>query len=105
MRCYLFDTNIWSDWYRKDHDIIGKVGHLEKSDHIIRASVVWGEAVYGANVQSTGNSFDFSKYSQLIETNSLPIICKIDKHTAQIYGELRAKLFEKCAPKVKRTNA
>ena len=64
---------------------------------------MWGEAVYGAKVQLTGNSFVFSQYSKLIEANSLPAICKINKHTANIYGELRAKLFKKYAPKTKRT--
>lgn len=103
MECYLFDTNIWSDWYRKDHGVIERVERLERRDHIILSSVVWGEAVYGANIQSARDRFNFSKYSQLIETNSFSVICKIDKHTARIYGELRAKLFEKYAPKAKRT--
>ena len=104
MICYLFDTNIWSNWYRKDHDIIGKVGRLGKNDHIILSPVVWGEAVYGANVQPVRDCFDFSEYSRLIKTNSSPVICKIDEHTAKTYGELRAKLFEAYAPRPKKTN-
>ena len=103
MKCYLFDTNIWSHWYEDDNDIITRIEQLRQSDHIILSSVVWGEAVYGANTQSAKGCFDFSKYSQLIETNSLPVICIIDKHTAQVYGTLRAKLFNKYAPTVKRT--
>jgi len=103
MECYLFDTNIWSCWYREDGDIIGRVKRLEKSNHIILSSVVWGEAVYGAKIQSAKGDFDFSKYSKLIEAKSLPAICEINRHTADIYGELRAKLFEKNAPKAKRT--
>ena len=48
--------------------------------------------------------FDFSEYSRLIKTNSSPVICKIDEHTAKTYGELRAKLFEAYAPRPKKTN-
>jgi len=103
MEYYLFDTTIWSYWYRKDNAITKRIEQLGKNDRIILSSVVWGEAVYGAKVQLTGNSFDFSEYSKSIEANSLPFICKINKHTANIYGKLRAKLFEKYAPKAKRT--
>ncbi len=102
MKCYLFDTNIWARWYREDADIIGQVKGLGKSDRIILSAVVWGEAVYGANIQSAKSGFDFSKYRKLIEGKSFPTICEINKHTADIYGELRAKLFKKYARKDRR---
>jgi len=103
MECYLFDTNIWSDWYENDGDIIRRVERLGKSDRIILSSVVWGEAVYGANTQPQGDAFDFSKYSKLIKSKSSPVICDINEHTAEIYGKLRAELFDQYAPRPTRT--
>jgi len=92
METYLFDTNIWSKWFRQESAITEKLAQIDKTSKVFLSSVVWGEAIYGAKAKK---SFDFESYSKFIHHRSEPIILPIDRHVSDIYGVLRASLFEK----------
>jgi len=91
MEAYLFDTNIWSKWFRAELFVSNKIGQIDKTSIIYLSSIVWGEVIYGAKANKT---FDFKSYSDFIH-QSKPIILPIDKRVSDVYGELRASLFEK----------
>lgn len=93
MATYLFDTNIWSKWFRNDAGIISKVEQLDRTSQIFLSSIVWGEAIYGAKANKT-DKFDFKSYSNFIH-KSKPVILPINGNVSEVYGELRALLFEK----------
>ena len=95
METYLFDTNIWSKWFRQEPSITEKIAQIDKASKIFLSSIVWGEAIYGANVnkKNVDKKFDLKSYSDFIH-KSKPIILPIDENVADIYGELRASLFE-----------
>jgi len=102
VRDYLLDTNIWSDWYNpKKNDYI--LRYLENAPdikfHI--SAVTWGELRYGYDVltqrgkRQLGNIWEFVR-------GLAPKTIQIDKHVARDYGRIRARLFEKYAPKERR---
>ncbi len=95
MKTYLLDTNIWSYWYRQESFVLQKIKLLEKDSFICLSSVVWGEIIYGARANT---KFDFTSYRQFIYQVK-PMILQIDKNVSEVYGELRAKLFEKFTEK------
>jgi len=105
MRTFLLDTCIWSYWF----DVKGKkhvniISHIQKlpSDSILGISIIsWGEVVYGHKVESPDETPIQAEYIQFIKSKR-PMTFEIDVHTANKYGELRALLFEKYAPKDKR---
>lgn len=92
METYLFDTNIWSKWFKAESCVTNKIAQIDKTSKVFLSSIVWGEAIYGAKANE---SFDFESYSEFIHHRSEPIILPIDKHVSYIYGVLRASLFEK----------
>jgi tRNA(fMet)-specific endonuclease VapC len=97
MKSYLFDTNIWSEWFRAEPFVLNRIGQLDKISKIYLSSVVWGEVIYGAKANK---AFDFKSYSGFIH-QSKPIILPIDEYVSDVYGELRASLFEKYIQKGK----
>ncbi len=93
MATYLFDTNIWSKWFRNDTCIITKVNQLDNTSQICLSPIVWGEAIYGAKANKS-KGFDFNSYNNFIQ-QSKPLILPINDYVSEVYGELRALLFEK----------
>jgi predicted nucleic acid-binding protein len=100
MQIYLFDTNIWSKWFREEPFVIDKIAQLDKTSKIFLSCVVLGEATYGAKINK--NDFDFESYKEFIHLKAEPLILEIDKHVSEVYGELRAALFDKYLRKKKR---
>ena len=98
MEIYLFDTNIWSKWFNGELFVTNKIAQLDKTSKIFLSSIVWGEMIYGAKANK---SFDFESYSKFIHKRSEPLILPIDRHVSNVYGELRASLFEKFIQKGK----
>ena len=92
METYLFDTNIWSQWFRAETCVANKIAQLDKTTKVFLSSVVWGEVIYGAKANK---SFDFRSYSEFIHHRSEPMILPIDGHVSDVYGELRVALFER----------
>lgn len=94
MRCYLFDTNIWSKWFKEDEGIIKKVDALPQECILYLSVISWGEAIYGGAVDK---HFDSESYRSFVESKT-PLPYDIDRHVAKTYGIIRAQLFEEYAP-------
>lgn len=116
MRAFLLDTNIWEYWYNhKGHpkesaniqkrieELINREQNVEKFVWQLAISMItWGEIDYGYNVmpkKEQSREAEFRKFISGVAPWSVPI----NRHTAKTYAELRARLFEKYAPKNKRT--
>lgn len=105
MHTFLIDTCIWSYWFdnkRQEHTAI--INHAQKlpADSILGISIItWGEIAYGQKVGSLEEAPIQSKYVQFI-TAQRPKSFYIDIHTAKMYGELRALLFNKYTPREKK---
>lgn len=105
MHVFLLDTCIWSYWFdvkNKQHlNVTNRVQKLP-SDSILSISIIsWGEVAYGHKVESPVETPIQVEFNQFIKSKR-PKTFEIDIHTASKYGELRALLFEKYAPKGKR---
>jgi predicted nucleic acid-binding protein len=98
MEIYLFDTNVWSKWFREEPFVLNKISQIDKTSKILLSCVVWGEVMYGAKANK---AFDVKSYNEFIHHRSEPELLPIDKHISDIYGELRASLFEKYIQKGK----
>ncbi|MCJ7721856.1 PIN domain-containing protein [Candidatus Bathyarchaeota archaeon] len=75
--------------------------HVQKlpPDSILSISIIsWGEVTYGHKAESPHETPIQIEYIQFIKSKS-PKTFEIDAHTANKYGELRALLFDKYAPK------
>jgi tRNA(fMet)-specific endonuclease VapC len=92
MKTYLFDTNIWSKWFREEPFVLDKIAQIDINSKIFLSSIVWGEVMYGAKADE---AFNIESYSEFILHRAEPIIWQIDKHVATVYGQLRADLFGK----------
>jgi tRNA(fMet)-specific endonuclease VapC len=100
MAGYLFDTNIWSYAFEQATFVTDKIQKLENSQ-IYLSAVVWGEVIFGAK---TNPRFPFDEYRKFIHKDK-PLILPIDKHVAEVFGDLKAKIFEKKSAKVFRANS
>jgi len=89
MAGYLFDTNIWSYAFEQATFVTDKIQKLENS-HIYLSAVVWGEVIFGAK---TNPKFPFDEYREFIHKDK-PLILPIDEHVAEVFGALKAKIFE-----------
>ena len=100
MAGYLFDTNIWSYAFEQATFVTDKIQKLENSQ-IYLSAVVWGEVVFGAKANP---KFPFDEYREFIHKDK-PLILPIDKHVAEVFGALKAEIFEKKSAKVFRANS
>ncbi len=116
MRAFLLDTNIWAYWYnhkgypkesaniqKQIEELITREQNVEQFVWQPAISVIsWGEIDYGYNVmpkKEQAREAEFRKFNSGVA----PWLVPINRHTAKTYGELRARLFEKYAPRNKRT--
>lgn len=116
MRAFLLDTNIWEYWYNyKGHpkesaniqkrieELINREQNVEQFVWQPAISVIsWGEIDYGYNVMPKKEQSREAEFRKFIN-GVAPWLVPINRHTAKTYGELRARLFEKYAPRNKRT--
>jgi len=100
MAGYLFDTNIWSYAFEQATFVTDKIQKLENSQ-IYLSAVVWGEVIFGAK---TNPKFPFDEYREFIRKDK-PLILPIDEHVAEVFGILKAEIFEKKSAKVFRANS
>jgi tRNA(fMet)-specific endonuclease VapC len=105
MQTFLLDTCIWSYWFYGDRfpvqhaNIEDRVKSLPARSILAISIITWGEAAHGQKVVAPVSLE--REYLQFIKAKG-PKTFGIDMHTALKYGELRAMLFEKYAPKEKR---
>jgi len=115
MNNFLLDTNIWDYWFNSngypvEHSNIQirvkELAELETETGVFPlrlgiSVITLGEIDYGYNKMTKkeqSREYDFRQF--LIGINPWTVF--IDKHVAKTYGELRARLFEKYAPKDKK---
>ena len=105
MRDYLLDTNVWSGWYNpdKNSNILLYLRQLPTTIRLHMSVITIGEIDYGYNVMPKKEQSCEPEFRKFI-SGVAPRLVPIDRHTAKTYGEVRARLFEKYAPKKKRTN-
>lgn len=115
MRTFLLDTNIWEYWFNKEGHPekhaniecrVSKLVNLEKNTEEFAwrlgiSFITFGEIDYGYNAMTKKERSREREFREFISSKE-PWIPPIDKHTAKTYGELRARLFEKYAPKDKK---
>jgi len=112
MRDFLLDTNIWEYWFNaKGHPVehaniqtrvkeLAELGTKTESFPLkLGISVITlGEIDYGYNKKKQSREYEFRQFL----SGKNPWTVFIDKHVAKMYGMLRARLFEKYAPKDKK---
>jgi len=113
MRDFLIDTNIWEYWFNVNREpehghVLRRVDELkelcERTGVFLRvwvSSVTWGEIEYGYRVQTKKARSLEGPFKQFIR-DIAPKEFVVDKHVAEEYGRIRAKLFEKYGPREKR---
>lgn len=108
MRDYLLDTNIWGYLFdSKSEQHTSLQNRLKKLPSFARLSISvisCGEIDYGHSVNQNKEQSREAEFRKFID-GAAPWLISIDRHTAKTYGELRARLFDKYAPKKKRTKA
>ena len=106
-RGYLLDTNILSLWF-DNHDepghsrVIDHVDALESSDLLRTSVIVLGEIEFGHRAASPRAGSPIQQTYKKFLKEHVPIAYDVGKATTLYYGPLRARLFEKFAPKRKK---
>jgi len=100
MAGYLFDTNIWSYAFEQSVFVTNRIQKLEKSQMYLSA-VVWGEVIFGAKANPR---FNFDEYREFIYKDK-PLILPIDEHVAEVFGALKAEIFENKSIRAMRSTA
>lgn len=106
MEGYLLDTNIvrfWFDPTRSEHvRVRSRIEALPEDAPMMISAITLGEIEYGH--RALGESGDPEQERDFLEfvQKRLPTILNVERHTRIAYGSLRARLFEKYAPKDRR---
>lgn len=104
---FLLDTQTiryWFDMASSFHGLVRSTADaLPPESHKYVSAISLGEVQYGIAVNSAGMGGRLPEYAQFVR--SLGLVLDISRHTAEPYGLLRAKLFNKYAPRSKRTKA
>lgn len=105
MDAYLLDTNILEYWYnpnRSEHKHVKKhIESLGEGTPLWISILTLGEIEYGHRLSPNPDPKAQEQYLEFINER-IPYVVEIDRHTVGFYGEMRARLFEKFAPKEKR---
>lgn len=113
MRDFLIDTNIWEYWFNEKREpqhshVLSRVSELTKRSgktespfrvHI--SSVTWGEIEYGYRVMTEKERSREAQFRQFVH-GIAPREYPVDKHVREDYGKIRARLFERYAPREKK---
>lgn len=116
MADYLLDTNILSFWYDNKRDANGqlKPPHQNVLRNVARvrmpdpqtgyvsrlfvSTVTLGEVEYGHRSASNPDLVKQAEYAKLIR-EQCPVALDLTRHVAEQYGQMKAWLFNNCAPK------
>ena len=108
IRGYLLDTNMIEFWFnrnRPEHAAVSqRIAGLPDSSPLVTSSVVVGEIRYGCSVSWKDPQLSQEVLEDFIRSQ-MPYVLPVNHTTAAVYGELRARLFEKLAPRERRTRA
>lgn len=105
MRGYLLDTNIvvyWLDQGRPQHNSVSQyIQELPPESPLMISAITLGEIEYGLCVVSENTTSQHETFRELVD-RQLPMVLDVTKTTRLYYGLLRARVFEKYAPREKR---
>ena len=112
MRDFLLDTQIIRYWYDGDCTqhaaVIGNIESLKKlarpSEHeakLLVSVVTLGEIEFGHRVQTGSFAKKQEAYLRFVR-QELPASLELTDDAVKAYGEIRGRLFDKCAPREKR---
>jgi predicted nucleic acid-binding protein len=105
---YLLDTNIVSYWFDPTKPLHGPVKHkidsLSQESPFHVSAVTLGEIEYGLRAAGVRWTPRAAEEFRSFLTARFPRPLVIDRHTRIHYGDLRAQLFEKFAPRSRRSN-
>ena len=105
MQGYLLDTNIISYWFddsRPQHGrVVKRIADLPPETPLRISAVTLGEIEYGRSTTGAEDRDARAEVAALME-HQLPAVIDIRRSTAVYYGPLRARLFNKFAPKALR---
>jgi tRNA(fMet)-specific endonuclease VapC len=105
IRGYLLDTNIFEYWRNENHSkhvtILKHLDELHTDTPVTTSVVVLGEISYGYQASSPEHR-DYSKSVLDFVKTEFPRPLPVRSSTAQVYGKLKAALFDKYAPKIDR---
>jgi predicted nucleic acid-binding protein len=112
---YLLDTNILSYWYdtnRPEHPkVISRVNVARQPDpqtgYVSRffvSVVTLGELEYGHRVAHAPDPAQQAAYTKFVH-QQCPVALELTPNVAQQYGDMKAWLFNNCAPPHKRSRA
>ena len=99
---YLLDTNITSYWFNGNAPQHRQVfDHIEAvaDAHLLVSSITLGEIEFGVRLE--GDNAAVQEYAEAVQAR-FPAVVDVSKHTASAYGDLRARLYKRFAPKRKR---
>ena len=113
MADYLLDTNIISIWYdtnRPEHaKVVGRVNSARQPDpqteYVSRffvSVVTLGEIEYGHRVAAVRDPAKQAAFARFVR-QQCPVVLDMTPAAAEEYGELRAWLFNNCAPAHKKS--
>jgi tRNA(fMet)-specific endonuclease VapC len=91
---YLLDTNHCSRIILGDTNILNHISQIDESD-LLTCTIVQGELVYMME-KSQQREANLAVLADFLADIA---IYRIDEQTAQIYGQLKAKIFSHFAPK------
>lgn len=105
MKGYLLDTNAISDWLdetKPRHEAVSnRIEQLASTDAILLTSVVvLGEIEYGIRVEAHKRHDFLDQLQAQVEVQfaKKKLLLDVTRFTTLVYGDLRARLFEKYAP-------
>lgn len=109
MKGYLLDTNAVSDWFdatRPRHAAVSdKAEHCARANAaLLTSTVVLGEIEYGIRVAPKDKTQTLDELRAQVEIQFVGkrFLLDVSRSTTIVYGDLRARLFEKYAPRNKR---
>lgn len=109
MEAYLLDSNAISDWFDKMQTrhlaVAQRAERVAQSDAVLMTStVVIGEIIYGVKVAPREKVQALDALMEQIDIQFVRrrFLLGPERSTALVYGDLRARLFEKFAPKDRR---
>ena len=102
---YLLDTNILSYWFNEatsEHqNVVRHLAMLDANAPLRISAISLGEMEYGHRCESDTDTTIQTAFKDFVNKR-LPDVLRIQRSTSLHYGQIRANLFEKYAPKSKR---
>ncbi len=109
MKGYLLDTNAICDWF--DETKPRHTAVSEKAEQVAReqavvltSAIVLGEIEYGIAAIGQDEQHSLSEFRTQVNRQFVQkrLLLNVSRSTTSVYGNLRARLFEKFAPKSRR---